>query len=144
MKQSLQSKPLFNFINVGVITMIYPTIRTWFIGLAVLFLSAHAYTQNPTQGPLQYDPNLRGYGYGINQPSQGGGYYEAPRVQIINRQLPDQWGADILTESGDEGFSSTYMPSEEAAIQNAMDQCSQRRKDTKRKYFSYINQCVVV
>ena len=74
--------------------------------------------QDPTQGPLQTDPGLRGYGY-----NNGGGYYpsagSAPKVVY----LPTKYGAVVYNPKTGEWDSAFGLSSKRAALKEATRRC---------------------
>ena len=74
--------------------------------------------QDPTQGPLQTDPGLRGYGY-----NNGGGYYpsagSAPKIVY----LPTKYGAVVNNPNTSRWDSAFGLNSKRAAIREATHRC---------------------
>ena len=120
-------------------------ILKWCRCLPLAFIFTLAYAQNPTQGPLQYDPNLHGYGYGIQQPDGYYGGYQSPPAQPIVINIPSKWGAGAMTKSGAIGRSVTNRASEEAAIEAALADCHRDGNgEPCQIVYSYSNQCIAV
>ena len=74
--------------------------------------------QDPTQGPLQTDPGLRGYGY-----NNDGGYYpsagSAPKVVY----LPTKYGAVVVNPKTGQWNSALGLSSKRAALKEATRRC---------------------
>ena len=97
--------------------------------------------QDPTQGPLQTDPGLRGYGY-----NNGGGYYpsagSAPKVVY----LPSKYGAIVGNPKTGLWDSAFGLKSKRAAVKEAIRKCEGPNGDNApcEVYLTYRNSCAAI
>ena len=93
--------------------------------------------QDPTQGPLQTDPGLRGYGY-----NNGGGYYpsagSAPKVVY----LPTKYGAVVYNPKTGRWDSAFGLSSKRAALKEATHKCEANdNAPCDKELLTYSNSC---
>ncbi|OAM29951.1 MULTISPECIES: DUF4189 domain-containing protein [Eikenella] len=103
-------------------------------------LSAHAYAQNPTQGPLQTNPALCGYGYNPNcSPNQSA---SKPAPDFSRRT--DYYAAiAVNAQTGAWGWSTGFF-GQEAAQADAVMNCEQSGRGGCRAAAFQRNGCLAM
>lgn len=107
-------------------------------------VSLSTYAVNPTQGPLQQDPSLCGYGYNPNC-GQGAGSSGKKIIEHKIVYLPSKYGAVAFDRKTATLGSSTYMDSEVAAKKGAIQSCQKGNRKLSCKIIAlYGNGCIAV
>lgn len=109
--------------------------------LCILGLSGIAYGYDVTQGALQNDPSLSGYGYNVNGYGNTAGSSSA-KVNVI--RLKDNWGA--ISGSMQQPYldSANNMDSKKNARKIALERCEKATGSSCRILLVYKNGCATV
>lgn len=106
-----------------------------FLNLALVCVGANAFAYDATQGALQNDPGLAGYGYGVNS-----GYSQQPRV-IYKK---DRWGAFSVGIDKYYIAHVTNQDSKEIASQKALKKCERKSGGRCSVNAVYSNGCAAL